>query len=128
VRRSGLRQQAGPAFLARAVAVAADGDDLAVVEQPVEDVVDIGDHFVEDGAHDAVAGAAQTARRFMPSVAASIAARIDGLEAAAPCAAILASTSPALGRARFHRASSSAATSRFAGSAASCCRNARSAP
>ncbi len=28
---------AGPAFLAQAVAVAADGDDLAVAQQPVED-------------------------------------------------------------------------------------------
>lgn len=39
---------AGPAFLAQAVAVAADGDDLAVAQQPVEDR---GGHYgvAEDG-------------------------------------------------------------------------------
>lgn len=34
---SGFSKEAGPALLAQAVAVAADGDDLAVVQQVVED-------------------------------------------------------------------------------------------
>ena len=36
-RRSGLLQKAGAALFAQAVAVAADGDDVAVVKQAVED-------------------------------------------------------------------------------------------
>ena len=48
-RRAGLLQKAGAALFAQAVAVAADGDDVAVVQQPVEDRG--GDHRIaEDGA------------------------------------------------------------------------------
>src|SRR5215213_3589359 len=36
LRRAGLLQKAGAALAAQAVAVAADGDDVAVVQQPVE--------------------------------------------------------------------------------------------
>jgi hypothetical protein len=35
--RAGLLQKASPAFFAQPIAVTADGDDLAVVEQAVED-------------------------------------------------------------------------------------------
>jgi hypothetical protein len=74
-----------------------------------------------------VVGADQTARRSLASAAMCVADRGDGSGVEASCAPILLSISPTRVSARFQRASSSAATSRFSGSAASYCRNARSA-
>lgn len=74
-----------------------------------------------------VVGAAHTALRSAASAVTCIGDRSDGSDVEASCAAILLSISPTRVSARFHRNSSSAATSRFCGSMASYYRNARSA-
>src|ERR1700682_158263 len=73
-----------------------------------------------------VGGADQTALRSAAS-AATWTGDSDGSDVEASCAAIPVSISPTRVSALFHRNSSSAAISRFCGSMASYCRNARSA-
>src|SRR6266516_2207417 len=95
--------------------------------------IDIGDHpswmtvrTIRFFRRASVEGATQTVLRSAASVA-SDAGSITGATVAASWAAILPSTSVTRASALFQRASSSAATSRLAGSAASYCRKARSA-
>ena len=72
-------------------------------------------------------GALQTDRRSSASPAKDTGATASRTGVAASWAATFASTSATRSSALFQRASSSAATSRLAGSMASYCRNARSA-
>jgi hypothetical protein len=61
---SGLPQKAGPALFAQAVAVAADGDDLAVVQQSVEDRG--GDDRIAHGTQSRAPRPAETGARGKP--------------------------------------------------------------